>query len=250
MATTAANRKNSSGPRMSLDLASQLFDWSSVALAIGACIVFVATAAIVWLGIVKEHHWELLREHANEKIAAVGLETAKANAELGTAQADIAKAQATAATANLEAARLRFELDREVQKRSPRTLTDAQKEVLSRELKGKLREVTVVTQQDMETKYFAMQLSIAFSEAGATIHPHDLAPGETVTFPAGVGMHKVGGVNTEDGLLDDPLYRALKAASLFGGLTSKPFATLHLTPATPTLPYAGYIVYVGQKLPW
>ena len=90
---------------MSLELASRLFDWSSIALAIGACIVFVATAAIVWLGIVKEHHWDLLREHANEKIAAVGLEAAKANAELGAAQADIAKANAQIAAANEVAAK-------------------------------------------------------------------------------------------------------------------------------------------------
>jgi len=105
MATAAANRKNSRGRDMSLELASRLFDWSSIALAIGACIVFVATAAIVWLGIVKEHHWDLLREHANEKIAAVGLEAAKANAELGAAQADIAKANAQIAAANEVAAK-------------------------------------------------------------------------------------------------------------------------------------------------
>jgi hypothetical protein len=104
MATEAAATNSQKRERMlSLELASHLFDWSSIALAIGACIVFVATAAIVWLGIVKEHHWEVLREHANEKIAAVGLEAAKANAELGVAQADIAKAHAAIAEANARA---------------------------------------------------------------------------------------------------------------------------------------------------
>jgi hypothetical protein len=103
MAIDTANTKRSRGPRMSLELASHLFDWSSIALAFGACIVFVATAAIVWLGIAKEHHWDVLREHANEKIAAVGLEAAKANAELGAAQADIAKAHVAIAEANARA---------------------------------------------------------------------------------------------------------------------------------------------------
>jgi hypothetical protein len=76
---------------MSLEMASRLFDWSSIALAIGACIVFVATAAIVWLGIVKEHHWDLLREHANEKIASVELEAAKSNTEAVKAHERIAE---------------------------------------------------------------------------------------------------------------------------------------------------------------
>jgi len=58
MTTAATNTKANRGPRMSLELASRLFDWSSIALAIGACVVFISTAAIVWLGIVKEHHWD------------------------------------------------------------------------------------------------------------------------------------------------------------------------------------------------
>lgn len=95
---------------MSLELASQLFDWSSIALAIGACIVFIATAAIVWLGIVKEHHWDLLRESAQREIAGLKVESDKANAELGKAHADIANANVriTEATARTTEAELKL----------------------------------------------------------------------------------------------------------------------------------------------
>jgi hypothetical protein len=130
MATKAAIKRKIRGARMSLELASRWFDWSSIALAIGACIVFISTAAIVWLGIVKEHHWDVLREHANEKIASVGLQAARANAELGVAQADIAKAATETARANERTAELAQETEKlraanlEMEKAfSPRTLS-------------------------------------------------------------------------------------------------------------------------------
>lgn len=68
-----------------------MFDLSSIALAFGACVVFVATALIVWLGIVKEHHWDSLREASNEKIAILELDAAKSNAEAAKANQRIAE---------------------------------------------------------------------------------------------------------------------------------------------------------------
>ncbi|MGM5020165.1 hypothetical protein [Tardiphaga sp. 367_B4_N1_1] len=250
MATDAESNKTTKGRRMSLEMATRLFDWSSIALAIGACIVFVATAAIVWLGIVKEHHWELLREHANEKIAAVGLETAKANAELGTAQADIAKAQATAATANLEAARLRFELDREIQKRAQRLLTDEQKSAIADELNGKIAEIALIIQHDPETRAFSVQV-MAGLPPGITIYAPE-PPREDKWFaPAGMLMFSPLGSN-EDQLKDDPLYRALKRAGLFGGTTGKPFLSPDVRGPIPALipGYTGHVLYIGQKSPF
>ena len=52
----------------SLETATRAFDLSSITLAIGACVVFVSTALIVWLGIVKEHHWDALREQARHEL--------------------------------------------------------------------------------------------------------------------------------------------------------------------------------------
>lgn len=48
-------------------------------LAFTLLVGFSATVVIIWMGIVKEHHWDLLREQSVEKVAALELETAKAN---------------------------------------------------------------------------------------------------------------------------------------------------------------------------
>jgi hypothetical protein len=136
MATETAIKRKSRGERMSLDLASRLFDWSSIALAIGACIVFISTAAIVWFGIVKEHHWDVLRAHANEKIASVGLEAAKANAELGVAQADIAKAHSEIEKSKKETEGLRsanLKLEAQI---APRRLKPEQQDALASALES------------------------------------------------------------------------------------------------------------------
>ena len=87
-----------------LEAASWWFDKASIVLALSLLAGFGATVVIVWLGIVKEHHWDLLRDASNEKVAALELKTAEANASLGIAQADIAKAHARIAEASYEPA--------------------------------------------------------------------------------------------------------------------------------------------------
>jgi hypothetical protein len=54
--------------RPSLEVASKWFDRASIALALSLLVGFVSTVAIIWLGIVKEHHWDLARERANSEI--------------------------------------------------------------------------------------------------------------------------------------------------------------------------------------
>src|SRR5260370_22218949 len=53
-------------PRPSLEVASKWFDRASIALALSLLVGFASTVVIIWLGIVKEHHWDLARERANE----------------------------------------------------------------------------------------------------------------------------------------------------------------------------------------
>jgi hypothetical protein len=140
IATAAENgNANSRGRRMSLEVASRLFDWSSIALAIGACIVFVATAAIVWFGIVKEHHWDVLREQANAKIASVGLEAAKSNAEAAKAHERIAELTTQAellrkdtADANARAVEAQLTLEK---LKTPRSLSRDQMEAIANKLR-------------------------------------------------------------------------------------------------------------------
>src|SRR5437879_3058594 len=88
----------------SLPVASRWFDRASVLLAVSVLLTLLSTVAIVWFGIVKEHHWDVLREQASVKIAGLELETAQSKAELAKAHEGIAKANAEIATANQRAA--------------------------------------------------------------------------------------------------------------------------------------------------
>lgn len=123
----------------SLETATRLFDAFSIALAIGACVVFVATAAIVWLGIVKEHHWDELREQARTKVATLETETARANVEVARAHENTAKlsveaesARAAIADANARALEAQAEL---AKFKAPRSLSPEQQRKISESFK-------------------------------------------------------------------------------------------------------------------
>jgi len=214
-------------------LANEIRIWGLAVAAIIAAISFAATWA--------HSRWQA--ELANQREEAAKIRQMESDER-------IANATATAATANAEAARLRLELDREIQKRAQRILTDEQRALLLSELRGRIPKIFVVVQRDLEARAFALQLQIVFQEAGAIIHPVDLPAGEVLAPPAGIVMHSPGIGSSEEELKDDPLYRGLKKAGLYGGATSKPFASLELSPATPMLPSDEYVVYIGQKPPW
>ena len=188
-------------------------------------------AAIEQTSTQRRHDEEMARLHAAE-----------------ASKAEIAKANASAAEANARAEALRLQLLIEQQRRAPRTLTDEQKIAMINGLRGKLESITFVTQRDLETEFFSIQLQVIFQEAGLRISVAKLPAGALLSAPAGVLMHKPGD-NSEVSLKDDPLYLALNAAKLYGGNTAKPFATLELSADTPLLP-DGYIIYVGQKPPY
>jgi hypothetical protein len=92
-----------------LESASKWFDRASIALAISLLLGFASTVVIIWLGIVKEHHWELARERANEKIAAVNEETARLSVEAETARKETAQAK-------LELQKIRFPRSLDIEK--------------------------------------------------------------------------------------------------------------------------------------
>ena len=188
-------------------------------------------AAIEQTSTQRRHDEEMARLHAAE-----------------ASKAEIAKANASAAEANARAEALRLQLLIEQQRRAPRTLTDEQKIAMINGLRGKLESITFVTQRDLESEFFSIQLQVIFQEAGLRISVAKLPAGALLSAPAGVLMHKPGD-NSEVSLKDDPLYLALNAAKLYGGNTAKPFATLELSADTPLLP-DGYIIYVGQKPPY
>jgi hypothetical protein len=146
---------------------------------------------------------------------------------------------------------LRLQLEREVQNRAPRVLTDEQKSVLTRALCGKIGKVGVVVQRDLEAQNFALHLEIALQAAGAEVHPYEMPPGHVLYVPAGVMIYMPEGTGNESGMKDDPLYIALKKANLFGGSTDKPYASPRdISPGAPMIPADQHIVYVGQKSPY
>jgi hypothetical protein len=124
-----------------LEVASRWFDRASIVLAMSLLFGFGATAVIVWLGIVKEHHWDLLRDRSNEKVAGLELETAKANAEAGKANSEIARAHEAIAEANARAAEANLKAETERAERlklevklAPRSLSVEQQSSLSSQL--------------------------------------------------------------------------------------------------------------------
>ncbi|MGH8612275.1 MAG: hypothetical protein ACREYF_09595 [Gammaproteobacteria bacterium] len=162
-----------------------------------------------------------------------------------------AGAHERAAELERQAAGLRLELEQEIQKRAPRALTDEQKSALTTALGGKIREINVVVQKDLEAQSFALQLEIALQAAGARLRAYEMPPGDLLYVPAGVMMYMPGGARDDREMKDDPLYIALKKANLYGGFTAKPFGSPRdISPGAPMLPTDQHIVYVGQKSPY
>ncbi len=150
----------------SLDLASQWFDRASIGLSISLAIGLACTVVIVWLGIVKEHHWDLLRERANEKIATVELDAAKSNAEAAKAHERIAELSTQAealrkdtAEANARASEAQLALERF---KAPR-LMSAEQEVRIRSkvrpFSGTPFDLSVIP-GDPEAVNFALQIAV------------------------------------------------------------------------------------------
>lgn len=147
-------------PWPSLEWASWIFDRASVALIISSLIGLLATIAIVWMGIVKEHHWNILRQESNERVAGLEAETAKAKAELGKANAEIARATEGTAQARLETERVRREV-------AWRRLTKKQYDILQEQLKGKdLFVWTCFVGTDPEATVYRNDLDKALTDAG------------------------------------------------------------------------------------
>jgi hypothetical protein len=162
---------------------------------------------------------------------------------------EMARLHLETANANERAEFLRLRLDQEIQKRAQRILTEEQKAVMIAELHGKISEIAIVTQNDIEAQAFSIQLFSVFQ--GVTMYAPE-PPREDKWFaPAGLMMYSPLG-QSEDQLKNDPLYRALKAANLFGGTTSRPFLSPQIRGPVPTVipGYNGRVLYVGQKSPF
>ena len=137
-----ANHTNQE-PWPSLKMASWLFDRASAFLVLSLVFGLAATVLIVWMGIVKEHHWDLLRESAQKKIAELNKSTEELKA------------------ANLA-------LEKQVEPR--RLSADQMNEILAELIPfaGKRVRFESYT-QDVESAVLAKQLMLCFREAGLIV---------------------------------------------------------------------------------
>jgi hypothetical protein len=219
---------------ISLDRANQFYAWGWRFSVIGAAITLFGIW-LLWWG-------TRVRDHDSES------QMASLNIEAGQARERAGKLEERAASLEIEAATLRLQLDREIQKRAQRVLTDDQKAAMLAELRGRTQEIAIVVQNDLETRAFSIQFLVLFAEAGAKTYAPE-PPREDKW--SDLLMYSPLGQN-EDQLKDDPLYRALKAANLFRGTTGGPFVSPQVRGPVPILiqGYSGRVLYIGQKSPF
>jgi hypothetical protein len=185
-----------------LDWATWWFDRASFGLIVGTLVVLVSTVLIVWMGIVKEHHWDTLREQAgteivkaqgdaataneaagraHERAAALEVDAEKVRLELGNANIAIAEANARAAEANQKAEaervdRLKLEL-----RVAPRRLGPERQARLSAALRPILSgigvDLIVYEHLGPDVAPLAQELAKTLGDAGVTVRVLTPLPG-------------------------------------------------------------------------
>lgn len=112
-------------PWPSLDWATWIFDQASFLLVISLIVGAISTVAIVWMGIAKEHHWDLARERAGQQIGQLFKHGEQLTKDAEQLRKETAEANARAFEAKLELEKFR----------APRTISVAQAEILAEGLK-------------------------------------------------------------------------------------------------------------------
>jgi TolA-binding protein len=138
---------------------------SVIVAALAAIAVCVTTA-----GSIISHTREATT--AEEALERYKLETGKQLAEATARQKEadqrIVESRERTAGLEVEAARLRLELDREIQKRAQRILTDEQRSAIREGLAG-MKEIAIVAQHDLEAEAFSLQIMTSLPD-GLRVH--------------------------------------------------------------------------------
>ncbi len=182
----------------SLKVASTLFDAASVALVASLAVGVAATALIVWMGYVKEHHWDALREASRERTELLATETARANAETARAHERIAASQVEISQANERAAEAIQKAEEEKLARirieariAPRSMTQQQQNELTAKLAvlATQRGTIVASPSTPESEMFARVLAAPLRAAGWDFTVSPGTSTATVLFPTGILVH-------------------------------------------------------------
>ena len=185
--TEIANAANQE-PWPSLETASWLSDRAGWVLAVSLLFGFAATVLIIWMGAVKEHHWDLLRENAQTEISKLNVQSEQLRADAEASKAEIAKANESAAEANLKAEEERLARIKIEARIGPRLLPQAEQIKLTDALKGFGAQVVTIqaSPQLPESEWFARVLAAPLTSAGweVTILPGDNS--NNTIFPTGV----------------------------------------------------------------
>jgi hypothetical protein len=186
---------------------------------IGSLVVgVVSTILIVWMAGVKEAYWEKDRAESTERIALLNNDTEHLKSENLRLQAQLA----------------------------PRSLSKEQFDEIQT-LKGKISQVNLATEDNLESKMFAGLLATALQKAGITVRGYNLPPGHRGN--TGLVLYDQYAFSNPHGepTKGEPLYGVLMRAKLFfGTVVSRLPDALAIPPDVPaifvvekpSLPYA------------
>lgn len=126
-------------PSVSLETAAWWFDRASWFLAGSLLIGFICTVLIIWMGVIKEHHWDLAREQANSRIGTLFKDGEKLKKEAEQLRKDTAEANARSAELKLKLAEVEERNEKRAMSRGMLVKSLAAcKEVLKDKPKGKV----------------------------------------------------------------------------------------------------------------
>ena len=195
--------------------------------------VIIAASAAIAIGIATTG------SVVSHKREAASAESALEQFKLQTEE-KISDANARAEEAKLELAKFR----------APRVLTPEQKATIVNELRGKVTEINVVAQPEVEARAYSFQFASLLRGAGIKVNDGSLSPMDTAVLASNESVviwskdwqAKNGFPNP-----NDPLYRAISMAGLWGGSANVRFIPDGSKDAViPDIP----TIYIFQKKPW
>jgi hypothetical protein len=229
--TTAIAESGTQGARgmwPPLETASRIYDIANIFLILGAAVGIASTCVIVWMGNVKESHWDEARDHARERI--VQLETQQ---KLATAEIEDAKARALEAQVALEIFK------------APRTLSPGQKALIQARMKPFPGTQFAMAAVGAEPLDFATEIADALKAAGWQWINWPL--GGAITKPPGrpdLGLDMLKGIETH--IFDVELQPLATELFLALGAAGHKNEWVLKTPARPELAKT-VIILIGSK---